>query len=132
MRSPAASTSASRCRGSVTSPARAKTPGTCAHAASRASGPRASTTSRQPRSASAYASARPRPREAPVTIPTGTESPYERPGPERQRQLVLGLPAEPGRIQRGLRPVGAAELGEHVAHVRLDRLLGDTQLEPDA
>src|SRR5437764_14270980 len=57
---------------------------------------------------------------------------YERRGPSRQRQLVLGLRAQSRRVQRRLRPVGDAELREDVPHVRLDRLLRDPELERDA
>ena len=98
-------------------------------AASSASAPQASMTSDQPRSASARASARPRPRDAPVTSAFLMPRPYgvreaESPssiGPAGHSDEPL-----PHRVQSGLRAVGH-ELAQHVAHVRLDRLLGGRQ-----
>src|SRR6266536_756858 len=135
MRSPAASTRRKRWSGSHTSPEIATTRSSSAVAAASGAASRASTTSRQPRSASARASARPRPRDAPVTIPFGTSPPYERPGPGRQRELVLGPWVDqpgPNGEHGGLRAVVHAELGKHVAHVRLDRLLRKVQALRDS
>ena len=54
----------------------------------------------------------------------------ESPGAIGPRILGLDQPLAHG-VQRGLRAVGDAELGEHVADVRLDRLLGDAELAGD-
>ena len=70
-RRPTASTAAaraSRCSGSVTSPATTTASGRCS---ARPPGCRASSTSRQPRRSRARARARPRPRDPPVTRATG-------------------------------------------------------------
>ena len=49
--------------------------------------------------------------------------------------MAIGLrtpdQTRPHGVQRRLRAVGDAELGQHVADVRLDRLLGDPELERD-
>src|SRR5438309_2876482 len=77
-RSRAAEVRASRCLGSATSPARAAVAvraESSRAAAARESAPRASITRLQPRSARARASARPRPREAPVISATGIDAP---------------------------------------------------------
>src|SRR4051794_20652095 len=89
---------------------------------------------RQPRSTSACVSARPRPRDAPVTIPICMAPPYEGAGRRYQTSLVLGPRVdEPGADgdDGRLRAVRDAELGEDVADVRLDRLLGDVELARD-
>src|SRR5207245_399664 len=133
--SPAAATSALRCVGSATSPAIATTPWSSATARSSSSAPRASTTRRQPRCASTRVNARPRPRDAPVTIPMGMEPPYEPAGPSRQRPMVLGPRVDQPRPNGGdgrLCPVGDAELRQHVTDVGLDRLLGDGELACDS
>src|SRR6476469_1602191 len=67
--SPAAATRRRRWSGSAMSPAIAVTPSRPPTARSSASPPRASTTRLQPRSDRARVRARPRPREAPVTMP---------------------------------------------------------------
>src|SRR3954447_11994870 len=141
MRSPAAATSGARGCGCATSAETAWTvvwAASSARARSSASAPRASITSVQPRAASARASARPSPREAPVTIATGAflgMGPKLRPVPRRHhRESGLVLPADETvlhRIDRGLRAVGEAELAEDVRDVRLDRALGDAELERD-
>src|SRR4051794_23309648 len=141
MRSPAAATSAVRGAGAGTSPARAGTlvcSASPARAGSRASAPRASITSRQPRAASARASASPSPREAPVRIATGAVLgmvPKLRPrAAAHHRESGLVLPAdEPvlDRVHRRLGAVGEAELAEDVRDVGLHRALGDAELERD-
>src|SRR6266542_2032063 len=90
---------------------------------------------RHPRSTRAWVSARPRPREAPVTIPTGMPSRYDRIGLSCQRYLVLGPlidEARANRKDRSLSAVVHAKLRKHVADVGLDRLLGELELLRDA
>src|SRR3954453_11111786 len=89
---------------------------------------------RQPRSTSACVSARPRPRDAPVTIPICMAPPYEGTGRRYQTSLVLGPRVDETGADGGdgcLCAVCDAGLGEHVADVGLDRLLGDVELARD-
>src|SRR3954471_620053 len=72
MASPAVSTRAARCRASTMSPGSETTRVSRPTARSSSSPLRASTTSRQPRPERTRTSARPSPRDAPVTIPTGS------------------------------------------------------------
>src|SRR5216683_5762769 len=134
MRSPAAATRALRCQPSVMSPGMATTPSRSSTATASAWASRASTTTCQPRSLRARTSARPRPRDAPVTIPTGMPARYEQPGRSCQGQLVLGPGLDESRAygrHRSLRAVGEAKFCEDVADVGLDRLLSDTELTGD-
>src|SRR5256714_3885673 len=75
MPSPAVSTRAARCRASTMSPGSETTRVSRPTARSSSSPLRASTTSRQPRPERTRTSARPSPRDAPVTIPTGSVTP---------------------------------------------------------
>src|SRR5919106_7067098 len=97
-----------------------------ARASSSGPGSRASMTSRKPRSASARERARPRPRDAPVTMTVSMATTLRRGPPGANRELVLGLRVHDAlahRVQRRLGAIGEAQLGEDVAHVRLDGLL---------
>ena len=132
--STAASTRGLACRGSVTSPAMAMTSpdpasSMAADAAASRSGPsRASITRFQPARASSMARARPKPRDAPVTIAVlipPTVRPVRARGHRSPARFALGLGTEEpegrsvldqptlDREQSGLGPVVEAELSQH-------------------
>src|SRR4051794_19691664 len=89
---------------------------------------------RQPRSTSACVSARPRPRDAPVTIPNCIAPRYDGTGRRYQTSLVLGPRIDETGADGDdgcLGAVGNPELGQHVTDVCLDGLLGDVELARD-